>query len=101
VRRRRRRDPARIGGSIAKVLDELGHGLASRSMQLAARWEESVGAELAAHCEPVALRGPVLEVAADSPVWSQQLQLRQEEILRALAATLGSQAPTQLRLRVR
>lgn len=97
----RRSEPRRLAGSLSRVLEELGHGAAARGAVLMQRWEEVVGVEAARHCEPLVLRGRVLEVAADSPAWSQQLQLRREEILGALQAILGSDAPADLRLRVR
>lgn len=97
----RRSEPTRLARSLSRVLEELGHGAAAQAAVLMQRWEEVVGAEAAAHCEPLALRGRVLEVAADSPSWSQQLQLRREEILGALQRILGPEAPAELRLRVR
>jgi predicted nucleic acid-binding Zn ribbon protein len=42
-----------------------------------------------------------LEVAVDSSVWGQQLQLRTGEILAALRELLGDDAPAELRFRLR
>jgi hypothetical protein len=49
----------------------------------------------------VDLRGRTLEVRADSSVSSQELKIRSTEVLARLAATLGADAPTEIRLRVR
>jgi predicted nucleic acid-binding Zn ribbon protein len=68
---------------------------------LARGWEEAVGPEVADHCEPIAWRGPILELGVSSPVWAQHLQLRRPEILAALERLLGDAAPTDLRFRVR
>jgi len=95
------REPRALGGVIGRVLDELGHGTRNPAMKLAACWETAVGPEIAAHAEPVDWRGETLEVAVDSPSWSQQLQLRCEEILAALEEAMGPEAPTALRLRIR
>jgi predicted nucleic acid-binding Zn ribbon protein len=57
--------------------------------------------DAAEHCEPVDLRFGVLEVAVDSSVWAQHLQMRRGEILRSLADAMGEGAPTDLRFRVR
>jgi predicted nucleic acid-binding Zn ribbon protein len=101
VRRgRRRADPAAIGGMIAGVLADLGHGGAATAMRIVKLWPEVVGEEAARHAEPTALRGRVLEVRADSSVWCQQLQLRRDEILAGLRDRLGAEAPGDLRLRV-
>jgi predicted nucleic acid-binding Zn ribbon protein len=69
-------------------------------MRIAACWEQAVGAEIAGHCRPSALRGGVLEVTVDSSVWSQHLQMRRDEILGGLRSALGSDAPADLRFRV-
>jgi len=69
-------------------------------MRIAACWEQAVGAEIAAHCRPSALRGGVLEVTVDSSVWCQQLQMRRDEILGGLRSALGADAPADLRFRV-
>jgi predicted nucleic acid-binding Zn ribbon protein len=93
-------DPVHLGSAIRRVLDELGHHQSSAAMRIVACWEEAVGTEVADHCEPSALRGEVLEVRVDSSVWSQHLQMRREEILDALRAALGADAPGDLRFRV-
>lgn len=98
--RRGRREPRRVGGMIGQVLRELGHRGDTPAMRLAVAWEEAVGPEIAAHAEPCALRGGVLEVRVDSSVRAQQLQLRQAAILEALARDVGEGAPTALRFRV-
>jgi predicted nucleic acid-binding Zn ribbon protein len=99
-RRRPKVDPVPVGKAVSQVLTELGHGGAAAVLRLTTRWEEIVGAEVAAHAWPSDLRGGVLEVTAASSVWAQHLQLRREEILAELAAALGEHAPTGLRFRV-
>ena len=93
-------DPVHLGGAIRRVLDELGHHPSSAAMRIVTCWEEAVGTEIADHCQPTALRGAVLEVKVDSSVWNQHLQMRREEILDALRAALGADAPGDLRFRV-
>lgn len=99
--KRVRREPARVGGAIGRVLSELGHDMGSPALVLAGSWEEIVGAEIAAHAEPVGWHEGTLEVAVTSPAWSQHLQLRQVELLDAMAEILGANAPKSLRFRVR
>lgn len=98
--RRPKVEPRRVGAVLPQVLEELGHAGAASALRMAGRWEAIVGAEVAAHAWPSMLRGGVLEVRASSSVWAQQLQLRREEILAALEAALGAEAPTDLRFRV-
>ncbi len=99
-RREKPRDPARIGGTVHKVLGELGYDSNSPGLLLARGWEQVVGAEAARHSEPVDLNGDLLEVRADSPGWSQHLQLHRDEILARIAELLPTGAPTRMRMRI-
>ena len=63
-------------------------------------WAASVGTEVAQHAKPIGMRAGVLEVAVDTSVWCQQLQLRRVEILAGLRRRLGDDAPADLRFRV-
>ena len=94
------REPARLGRGIGRVLGELGIDL-ERSLRVSRAFEAALGPELAPHFELVDVRGRTLEVRADSSVSSQELKLRSPEVLARLAATLGEDAPTEIRLRVR
>ena len=98
--RRRRGDLEAIGPLVTQTLQDLGADGVLRVMRVADCWEEAVGAEVARHCRPTALRGAVLEASVDSSAWCQQLKLRTPEILSALERVLGDEAPTQLWLRV-
>jgi predicted nucleic acid-binding Zn ribbon protein len=98
--RTRKSRPEPLGPLVERVLKDIGAGDSARVMRIAERWEEAVGAEIAAHCRPTALRGGVLETTVDSSVWCQQLQLRGPEILEALRAVLPADAPSELWFRV-
>ncbi|MFV1978483.1 MAG: DciA family protein [Myxococcota bacterium] len=98
--RARKSRPEPLGALVERVLKDIGAGDSARVMRIADRWEEAVGAEIAAHCRPTALRGGVLEATVDSSVWCQQLQLRGPEILEALRAVLSADAPSKLWFRV-
>ncbi len=100
MRRRSRGRFESIGSLLPRVLSDLGLTDTARVMQIAARWEEAVGPEIADHCRPTALRGELLEATVDSSVWCQQLQLRAPEILEGLRRVLGEKAPSSLRMRV-
>jgi len=85
---------------VGQVLADLGHTGAAPAFALFDAWDQALG-DAAEHCEPVDLRRGVLDVAVDSSVWAQHLQMRRVEILRALAQAMGEGAPTDLRFRVR
>ena len=95
---RGRREPRQLGALVAGVLGDLGLDEASAIVRVAQCWESAVGAEVAAHCRPSALRGAVLEATVDSSVWCQQLQLQSRAILAGLRRELGDDAPSDLRL---
>jgi predicted nucleic acid-binding Zn ribbon protein len=99
VRRNRKSELEAIGSLVPRILGELGLDATARVVRIAERWPEAVGPEIARHCEPVALRGDVLEARVPSSVWRQQLQLRKPEILAALRRVLGDDAPSDLWLR--
>jgi predicted nucleic acid-binding Zn ribbon protein len=98
--RRRRSEPEALGALVPRVLDDLGLDGPVRVLRVVERWEEAVGAEIAAHCQPVSLRNGTLEAVVDSSVWAQQLGLRVPEILEALRRVLGDEAPATLRFHV-
>jgi len=85
---------------VGQVLHDLGLDSVARAHRIGQVWAEAVGEQIAAHCRPVGIRGEVLELTVDSPVWSQQLQLRKPELLAALARALGPEAPRELRFQV-
>lgn len=98
--RTRKSRPEPIGALVARVLEDIGASDSARVLRIAERWEQAVGAGIAARCRPTALRGGLLEVSVDSSVWCQQLQLRGPEILEALRAALPGDAPSELWFRV-
>ncbi len=96
----RRGRPTVLGDVVGQVLGDLGLDGVAKAHRIGQVWTAVVGEQIAAHCRPVGLRGEVLELAVDSPVWSQQLQLRKPEILAALARALPDAAPRELRFQV-
>ncbi len=97
---RRKGTPTRMGDLVGQVLGDLGLDSVAKSHKIGLIWSDAVGVQIAAHCRPLGLRGDVLELEVDSPVWSQQLQLRKPELLAKLAEALGSDAPRELRFQV-
>ena len=99
MRRRRESQPVRVGTLIPKVLEELALEGARAGLRVAECWVTVVGADAANHCRPTLVRNGVLEVSADSSSWAQELRFRQPVILEGLRDQLGSEAPTDLRIR--
>ena len=79
-------------------MDDLGLAEASAIVRIAARWEAAVGAEVARHCRPSAMRAPRSRPRSTRSVWCNELQFQRTQILAALRRELGDAAPTDLRL---
>jgi predicted nucleic acid-binding Zn ribbon protein len=74
---------------MPKVLGRLGAPPSLDTMEIIfTRWPEVVGAELAAHLQPVRVSGTVLVVAADHPAWVTRGRMDAERII-ASAQALG------------
>lgn len=89
-----------VGDLVGQVLGDLGLDGVAKAHAIGSQWSEIVGPQIASHCRPLGIRGEVLELEVDSPVWSQQLQLRKVELLARLAERLGPEAPSELRFQV-
>ena len=63
-------------------------------------WAEEVGDRVAAAAEPVSERAGAVVVRCSDPVWAEELELMQEQLLERLRKRLGDQAPKRLRFRV-
>jgi predicted nucleic acid-binding Zn ribbon protein len=63
-------------------------------------WEEVVGERLAAAARPVSERAGTVTIACTDPVWAEELDLMQEQLLQGLSERLGEDAPRSLRFRV-
>jgi predicted nucleic acid-binding Zn ribbon protein len=92
--------PEAVGTLIDRVLADLGAGATARAVRIADHWLDAVGPEIADHSRPIGIRGDVLEVAVETSVWCQQLQLRIPEILAGLRRSVGDDAPARVWLRV-
>ena len=61
-------------------------------------WAEAVGERVAAAAEPVSESGGTLIVACSDPVWAQELDLMQEQLLARLRERLGEQRAAEFAL---
>jgi predicted nucleic acid-binding Zn ribbon protein len=100
TRARKSGPPERVGSLVPRVLRDLGLDESARALRIQEGWEGAVGAEVASHCQPVALRNGILEARVDSSAWCQALRLRAPELLDGLARALGDDAPREIRLRL-
>jgi predicted nucleic acid-binding Zn ribbon protein len=92
-------DPAPLAAAIDGLVTDTGWELAVKAGSLNGRWQEIVGADLAAHTSPDGLADGELTVIADSTAWATQLRLLAAELVRRLNAELGEGTVRRVRVR--
>jgi len=93
------RGPVRLGDSRAAVVRDLRDDPASPATIASmgggfGRWEDAVGAAVAAHVQPVRLDGARLIVEVDDPAWATQLRFLEATLKERLAAIAGARVET-------
>jgi len=92
--------PTALSGELAKVARRPGWGERLGAARVWAAWDEMVGEELAAHCEPVRLAGRVLVVRADTPAWATQLRYLTSQLIERAEVALGPGSVREVRVTV-
>jgi predicted nucleic acid-binding Zn ribbon protein len=92
------RDPQPFGALVRRLLADRGWEETAASAAVLARWEALVGAEIAAHCQPVSLRDGELTLAAESTAWATQLRLLAPRVLGRIRAELGPEVVRRVRV---
>lgn len=90
------RDPSTLGAVVDDLVRERNWEATLRSAGIPARWEQLVGPEVAAHCQPVRLDAGRLTCVAESTAWATQIRLLSRTLLSRLAAELGPGVVTAL-----
>lgn len=89
----RETEPIRLGESLNDVVRSLrpdSNGDSGALGGVFGRWEEAVGAALAAHVQPVKLDGSTLVVQVDDPAWATQLKFLDSTLKQRLAEIAGA-----------
>jgi predicted nucleic acid-binding Zn ribbon protein len=92
-------DPQPLGAAITRLLAERGWQQQVAVGSAFARWEQIVGAELAAHARPEGFGDGVLTVVADSSAWAAQLRLLAGTLVQRLNAELGHGTVRRVKVR--
>jgi len=93
-------DPRPLGEALAALSEELGLPAGGAFTTLVTRWAEIVGAELAAHVTPEALRDGRLTVGAAGPIWASQFRYLETAVIERAEAVVGPGVVTEVRVRV-
>ena len=89
-------DPHPVGDVIAGYVEERGWQRPLAEARVFAEWAALVGADVAAHSAPSALRDGELRITAESTAWATQLRLLSATVLARLVAELGPEVVTKL-----
>lgn len=90
--------PSALGDELGRLMGRPGWAERMGAAQVASRWSEIVGAELAQHCEPVRTAGRVLTVRAESSAWATQLRYFTTHIAEQVDAVLGAGSVREVRI---
>jgi predicted nucleic acid-binding Zn ribbon protein len=90
--------PTPVGDTLEAYLDRRGWGERLRAATAWSRWDEVVGPELAARCEPVRLAGGTLVVRAESQVWATQLRYMLPQLQQKAEEVLGAGTVREVRV---
>jgi predicted nucleic acid-binding Zn ribbon protein len=94
-----RRAPRPAASALRAALDRAAPKTRLAAVQAA--WAGAVGDRLAAVAEPVAEQAGAVVVSCVDPVWAEELDLMQEQLLERLRERLGATAPQTLRFRAK
>ena len=95
------RRPTHVASSLDRLALRLGTPGARPLAEVFTRWSDVVGPVVAAHCQPLSLRGGVLVVGVDEPAWATELRYLGHDVVRRVADTVGEGVVERLEVRVR
>jgi len=90
------RDPQPFEVTISRLLADRGWDTPVAVGGVMGRWDQLVGAEVAAHCAPEEFTESVLTVRTDSTAWATQMRLLAPTVLARVADELGAGVVTRL-----
>jgi len=93
--------PHRVGDDLDAVLRRAGGSGGVAATLVFGRWEEAVGAAVAAHARPLRLDGTTLVVGVDAPAYATQLRLLTAQLLSRLRDLAGPGVVESVDVRVR
>jgi len=92
--------PVRLAQTLGRILKSSGWEGRLSEYRIHGQWERTVGPGIAAHAQPLSLRGRKLTLSVDSPAWMQQLSLMKPEIIEKLNRNLGAGLVSDITLRI-
>ena len=94
------RGPQRLATALDRLLGTMRAPTVDVLDAVFTRWDEIVGADVAAHSRPVAIDGGELIVAASDPTWASELRWLETAVLERCAEVTGSDRVSRVVVRV-
>lgn len=94
----RRRDVDTLGSIVSREIRHRGWTREIAGGWVTGHWPELVGEKIAAHTTVEMLKGSTLFISCDSTAWATNLRMMQREILRTIAAKVGPDGITELKI---
>jgi predicted nucleic acid-binding Zn ribbon protein len=89
-------DPQPVGAVVASYLSDRGWERPLAEARVFSDWPAIVGADVATHCAPSALRDGELKISAESTAWATQLRMLAGTLLARIVAELGPEVVTRV-----
>ncbi|MGY5319552.1 DUF721 domain-containing protein [Neomicrococcus lactis] len=83
------RDPQGLGGIMKNLVQDRGWNAPVAVGSVMTRWEELVGADIAAHCKPVSFDNGIVVIRTDSTSWASQMRILNHQLLKVFSEKLG------------
>lgn len=94
----RRLDVDSIGSLLSREFSRRGWNRELANGWVTANWAELVGEKIAQHTTVEMVKETTLFISCDSTAWASNLRLMQKQILQAIAAKVGPNVITQLKI---
>lgn len=90
------RDPQGLSNVVDRLVKERGWTAPVAVGSVMAQWNQLVGPEIAAHCQPDSFADTTVAVRCDSTAWATQLRLLSPNLLAKFDAELGQGVVTRI-----
>jgi predicted nucleic acid-binding Zn ribbon protein len=92
------RDPQGLGTVFGRLVRDRGWASPVAVGSVISRWDELVGADIAAHCRPESFQDSTVQVRCDSTAWATQLRLLSAPLLKRFDEALGNGVVTKIQV---
>ncbi|WP_052136510.1 DUF721 domain-containing protein [Arthrobacter sp. PAMC 25486] len=90
------RDPQGLGNVVSRLVSDRGWSSPLAVGSVMAQWDDLVGPDIAAHCQPESFEVTTLHIRCDSTSWATQLRLLSSSLLAKFDEALGRGVVTKI-----